>query len=521
DPAASEQLTAKRPQENEPFNQKLKKLRASEVRSTDPDSRTPLRSLGTASAVERVSDQANYSLQKEGESQEHVIRNTEEIGHSKPGSQETRNGTVSSAPHSLLEELVDNGLMGYSTPEQNYLSNVSNATPMMQLNQSFHPGNTDMGGDLSKHDGFVPFPGPSDISSPTFLLDVSQQPLGVRAQVAQPMEIVNQSSHQDINSIARSNSKVSSDDSGQIVWSPSFDGYLENDALDSDPDWLLSLDFDGSDPSAVTPTPELTASSSYSSFDSIPSVASFNIGIQGQMNDDQNQKSEPLKALHPQVPHGNSSDSGLGSHSSSSGPQSTDMSENENNAVVDHAIIEIFPDVVGLRGAPSCEFPGLAERFPEVQSGYYTVEGVKEEFCWEKGDKDGKGDCIPPSTEEGEKTVIIWSLSREKMGEAKLLYVDRRKHKKEEHLKTYVRKVTQQIEDLAISLRDQADQSENDGTQHSEIFGSSRKVQVLRLLTHKAAQCVFQWDSFPLSELSIMMHDLKNAAINLEKITDR
>ena len=68
--------------------------------------------------------------------------------------------------------------------------------------------------------------------------------------------------------------------------------------------------------------------------------------------------------------------------------------------------------------------------------------------------------------------MIIWSLSREKMGEAKLLYVDRRKHKKEEHLKTYVRKVTQQIEDLAISLRDQADQSEIDGTQHSEIFGT-------------------------------------------------
>ena len=74
---------------------------------------------------------------------------------------------------------------------------------------------------------------------------------------------------------------------------------------------------------------------------------------------------------------------------------------------------------------------------------------------------------------EGEKTVIIWSRSREKMGEAKLLYVDRRKHKKEERLKTYVRKVSQQIEDLASSLRDQADQSENDGTQHSEIFGTS------------------------------------------------
>ena len=168
--------------ENEPFNQKLKKLRAFEVRSTEPDSRTPLRSLGTASAVERVPDQANYSLQKEGELQELVIRNTEEICHSNPGSQET---TFSlSAPLSLLEELVDNVLIGYSTPELNYLSNVSNATPMMQLNQSFHPGNTDIGGDLSKHDGFVPFPGPSDISSPTLFLDVSQQPLGVRAQVS-------------------------------------------------------------------------------------------------------------------------------------------------------------------------------------------------------------------------------------------------------------------------------------------------------------------------------------------------
>ena len=72
-----------------------------------------------------------------------------------------------------------------------------------------------------------------------------------------------------------------------------------------DPDWLLSLDFEGSDPSAVTPTSELIASSSYSSFDSIPSVASFNVGIQGQMNDDQNQKPEPLKALHPQLSNAN------------------------------------------------------------------------------------------------------------------------------------------------------------------------------------------------------------------------
>ena len=68
--------------------------------------------------------------------------------------------------------------------------------------------------------------------------------------------------------------------------------------------------------------------------------------------------------------------------------------------------------------------------------------------------------------------MIIWSLSREKMGEAKLLYVDRRKHKKEEHLKTYIRKVTREIEDRAISLRDRPDQSEIGETQYSEIFGT-------------------------------------------------
>lgn len=68
-----------------------------------------------------------------------------------------------------------------------------------------------------------------------------------------------------------------------------------------DPDWLLSLNLDGGDPSAVTPTPEPTASSSYSSFESIPSVASFNVGIQRQMNDHKNQNSEGPKAMHPQV----------------------------------------------------------------------------------------------------------------------------------------------------------------------------------------------------------------------------
>ncbi|CAH3179506.1 unnamed protein product, partial [Porites lobata] len=141
-PAASEQLTAKRPQEqmtgleNELSNQKLKKLRASGVLSTDPDSSTLLRSLGTASAVERVLDQAYYSLQIEGELQELLFRNTEEISHANPDSKEARNDTVS---HSFLEELVDNVPMGYPY----------NATSTMQLNAD--TDNTSMGGDFSKH----------------------------------------------------------------------------------------------------------------------------------------------------------------------------------------------------------------------------------------------------------------------------------------------------------------------------------------------------------------------------------
>ena len=70
-----------------------------------------------------------------------------------------------------------------------------------------------------------------------------------------------------------------------------FDLYASSSQVDPDSDWLPQLEFNGGDPSAVTPTPKLTASSSYSNFDSIPSVASFN---------------ERLKALHPQV--GNATD---------------------------------------------------------------------------------------------------------------------------------------------------------------------------------------------------------------------
>ena len=167
--------------ENEPSNQKLKKLRASEVLSTDPDSSTLLRSLGTASAVERVLDQAYYSLQIEGQLQELLFRNTEEIGHANPDSQEARNDTVS---HSFLEELVDNVPMGYPTPQMNDLRNMYNATSTMQLNTD--TVNTSMGGDFSKHDEFVPVPVRSDINSRSTLLlpDLSQQSPGVSAQVS-------------------------------------------------------------------------------------------------------------------------------------------------------------------------------------------------------------------------------------------------------------------------------------------------------------------------------------------------
>ena len=173
DPTPLERLTAKRPQkqmtslENVPSNQKLKKLKASEVRLTDPATRSPLRSLVTASSVERFPYQANYSPQKEGPLQELLIGNSEEIGHPNSGTQEARNDTVSFAPHTVfefVEEPVDNMTIGYSTPQMNYLSNMSNATSTVQLNQSFYPGNTGMAGDSL----WVP----------------SQQPLGASSQVS-------------------------------------------------------------------------------------------------------------------------------------------------------------------------------------------------------------------------------------------------------------------------------------------------------------------------------------------------
>lgn len=77
--------------------------------------------------------------------------------------------------------------------------------------------------------------------------------------------------------------------------------------------------------------------------------------------------------------------------------------------------------------------------------------------------------------------MIIWSLSREKMGEATLLYVDGLKHKREKRFKTDVKKLTQQLADIAISLRDRADQSEIGETQYSEICGKFLFLFVLLL----------------------------------------
>lgn len=69
--------------------------------------------------------------------------------------------------------------------------------------------------------------------------------------------------------------------------------------------------------------------------------------------------------------------------------------------------------------------------------------------------------------------MIICSLSGERLGEAKLLYVDRRGTDQEEtRLKTSARKLALQTADRAISLRDRPDQSKIGETQHSEIFGT-------------------------------------------------
>ena len=69
--------------------------------------------------------------------------------------------------------------------------------------------------------------------------------------------------------------------------------------------------------------------------------------------------------------------------------------------------------------------------------------------------------------------MIIWSLSGERLGKAKLLYVDSRTDDEEARLKTSARKLAQQTADLAISLRvDRPDQREIGETQYSEIFGT-------------------------------------------------
>ena len=69
--------------------------------------------------------------------------------------------------------------------------------------------------------------------------------------------------------------------------------------------------------------------------------------------------------------------------------------------------------------------------------------------------------------------MIICSLSGERLGEAKLLYVG--SHRTDEEgtrLKTTARKLAQQTADRGISLRDRPDQSKIGETQYSEIFGT-------------------------------------------------
>ena len=71
------------------------------------------------------------------------------------------------------------------------------------------------------------------------------------------------------------------------------------------------------------------------------------------------------------------------------------------------------------------------------------------------------------------KTVIIWSLSCERLGEAKLLYVDRRKRKREMRLRAELKKCTQQFADTVISLGNLLDdESEIGETQYSKMFGT-------------------------------------------------
>ena len=167
----------------------------------DTDTRTPHRSLGSATAKERVYEKANHSFQREGQLQELSGRHVEVKGfanettqydltspirHRNPAIQETRIAT-GSTPSYFTPRTVPVGnvpSIGYPMRQDDNWSILSNATST-KLPQSNNGNQTFMFGDSSKNDGHTPFPACSDRSTPISLSDSSKQFFHVDKQVSE------------------------------------------------------------------------------------------------------------------------------------------------------------------------------------------------------------------------------------------------------------------------------------------------------------------------------------------------
>lgn len=178
--------------DNEPSNQTFKKLRASKDVSDDSEknvashddsnARTPLRSFGTASAIDKVSEQANCSRKKELQKLSCGNAEMKEFVHTQQAIiQEASNDTEAIPPHSL-SLMFSNGPVGATPQMNNYWNNVCDETSALQ---SPLPGNADqtvITGVLSKQDNHVPLQALSNRNSPLF--DQSKQATNMSTQVS-------------------------------------------------------------------------------------------------------------------------------------------------------------------------------------------------------------------------------------------------------------------------------------------------------------------------------------------------
>lgn len=180
--------------DNEPSNQTFKKLRASKDVSDDAkknvashddsNARTPIRSFGTASAMDKVSEQANCSRQKE-ELQKLSCGNAEmtESVHTQPAIiQEASNDTEAIPPHSLSLIVSSNVPVGATRQMNNYWNNVCDETSALQSPLSGNADQTVITGVLSKQDNHVPLQALSNRNSSLF--DQSKQATNMSTQVS-------------------------------------------------------------------------------------------------------------------------------------------------------------------------------------------------------------------------------------------------------------------------------------------------------------------------------------------------